>query len=137
MCCFYLHSFHIQYSFCAKNCLLLLVYNNLPFPYQEDLNIPNHSVFDCFVFFFQSKNISYTFNFFVVYFSFFFFFVFFKLFYSFYLFFKSKRVFRNLKRISFKFFSWEFYCLNCSILIKMRKRIKNILKKYLKKIYAF
>ena len=67
MCCFYLHSFHIQYSFCAKNCLLLLVYNNLPFPYQEDLNIPNHSVFDCFVFFFQSKNISYTFNFFVLY----------------------------------------------------------------------
>ena len=136
MCCFYLHSFHIQYSFCAKNRLLLQVYNNLSFPYQKDRNIPNHSVFDCFVFFFQSKIISYTFNFVVVYFSFFFF-IFFKLFYSFCLFFKSERVFCNLKRISFKFFSWDFYRFNCSILIKMRKRIKNIWKKYLKKIYAF
>ena len=128
---FYLHCCHIQYNFCSKNYLLLLVYNNL----QKVLNVPNYSsVFDCFLFFFQSNKISYIFKC-VVIFVIYLFFLSLKRFLTSLiklssLFFssESKRAFFAPK-ILLRFLSWAFCHLNCSILIMMWKTFKKVFEK--------
>ena len=91
-------------------------------------NIPYYSAFDCF-FFFESKKISYSLNYVAIYFFFSLKICFTSLILSsLYLFqvfslSKSKRV-SCTPKILFTFVFWAFFCLNCSILIMMREKLK-------------
>ena len=79
----------------------------------------NYFVFDCFIFFFQPKKISYIFDWVVINFSFGlkrFFYIFNNVIFSFF-----ETAFAAPK-ILFKFISWAFCRLNCCILIMVGKK---------------
>ena len=129
-------SYSIKFDF--KNYLLLLVYNNLVFPFSSLFFLSFSSYnnllliilfFIASFFFFQSKVISYTFNCVAI----FFFFQSKKFFYDFNNVILSLSIFSKLffplrhkkgvlrPKIPCKFFSWAFCCLNYSLFIMMRK----------------
>ena len=124
---FNLHCFHIQYNYYFRNYLpnyqklsIIILFSLLK---KITLIIP--FLIASLLFFFKSKKTSYTFNCVTIY-SFFksknIFYITNNFFFPFFVFFQLfplssfRRVF-STPRVMFKFFSWAFYCLNCSIFI--------------------
>ena len=69
---YFYHSYcHTQYNCYSKDYLILLVYFILAFFILKKVsNKSNYCIFNCFIFFFQSKNTSHIFNCSVIYFFF-------------------------------------------------------------------